>query len=72
MVRHPRRGLLGAEVGERGAERQQVRLYTGRRRLVHKGAARGFREGQRQLSLLAGQAVDPVTHADERSAGVDN
>ena len=72
MVRHPRRGLLGAEVGESGAERQQVRLYTGGGGWSTRGPPEASGKGSGQLSLLAGQAADPVTHADERSAGVDN
>ena len=70
MIQHPRRGLLGAEVGEMGVERQQMRLYTGRRRLVHKRAARGFREGR--WAALTSPRWASGQHADERSTGVDD
>lgn len=59
MIQHPRRGLLGAEVGEMGVERQQMRLYTGRRRLSTRGPPGASGKGGGQLSLLlAGQAAN--------------
>lgn len=66
----PQEGPAGGRGGRDGGRETADETLHWEEAAVHKGAARGFREGQ--WAALTSPRWASGQHADERSTGVDN